>query len=471
MTAAPTTTADGTPFDLVILGAGSGGYACALRARQLGLTVALVEEGKVGGTCLHRGCIPTKALLHAAEVAESSRHGADLGLRTSYEGVDVPALHAYKDQVVTQLYTGLTGLVTQSGTEVVAGRGRLVDASTVEVELSGDEGATRRLTGRTVVLATGSQARTLPGVELGPRVVTSDGVLRLEEIPGRVAVLGGGVIGVELASVMAGLGARVTVVEALHRLVAAEEPAVSRVVERTFRRRGISAHTGARVAGVDAGESSVTVRLEGRDPLEVDLVVVAVGRGPRSEGIGLDEVGVATERGLVTTDERLRTTVDGVRAVGDLVPGLQLAHRGFAHGIFVAEDVAGLDPAPVLDVQIPRVTYCDPEIASVGMTGAQAEAAGHEVVRTSYPLGGNGRSIIRGTTGSVSIVREADGPVLGVHMVGQGVSELVGEAQLMVGWEAHPEEVASLVHAHPTQGEALGEAAMLAAGRPLHAHA
>lgn len=455
-------------YDLVILGAGSGGYACALRARQLGLTVALVEEDKVGGTCLHRGCIPTKALLHSAEIAEAARHGSRLGLRTSFDGVDVASLHAYKDKVVGQLFKGLTGLVRQSGAEVVEGRGRLVDASTVEV---GEGGDARRLVGRTVVLATGSAPRTLPGIEIGPRVMTSDEVLRIEEIPGRVAVLGGGVIGVELASVMAGLGAQVTVVEALDRLVAAEEPSISKVVERTFKKRGITALTGARVAGVDTTGSGATVRLESGDPIEVDLVIVAVGRGPRSEGIGLEEAGVATERGFVTTDERLRTSVEGVRAVGDLVPGLQLAHRGFAHGIFVAEDVAGLSPAPVLDVQIPRVTYCDPEIASVGMTAEQAQAAGHEVESVQYPLGGNGRSIIRGTTGSITVVREQDGPVLGVHMVGTGVSELVGEAQLMVGWEAHPEEVASLVHAHPTQGEALGEAAMLAAGRPLHAHA
>lgn len=453
-----------TPFDLVILGAGSGGYACALRARQLGLTVALVEEAEVGGTCLHRGCIPTKAMLHAAEVAEASRHGAGMGLRTSFEGVDVPALHAYKDKVVGQLHKGLVGLVTQSGTEVVPGRGRLVDATTVEVE-------GRRVTGRTVVLATGSQARTLPGVELGPRVMTSDGVLRIEEIPERVAVLGGGVIGSELASVFAGLGSRVTIVEALDRLVAGEEPAISKVLERSFKKRGITTRTGARVASVEAGADTVVVRLEEGDPLEVELVVVAVGRGPRTQDLGLEGVGVRTERGFVPTDERLRTDVDGVRAVGDLVPGLQLAHRGFAHGIFVAEDVAGLEPAPVVDVQIPRVTYCDPEIASVGLTSAQAQAAGHEVASSTYPLGGNGRSIIRGTSGSITVVREVDGPVLGVHMIGAGVSELVGEAQLMVGWEAHPEEVASLVHAHPTQGEALGEAAMLAAGRPLHAHA
>lgn len=461
----PTTS---SPFDLVILGAGSGGYACALRASQLGLTVALVEEDKIGGTCLHRGCIPTKALLHAAELADGARAGAAHGILTSFEGIDTAALHARKDKVVGQLYKGLTGLISQAGIEVVRGRGRLVDARTVEVD---GEGGTTRLTGRTVVVATGSYARTLPGVELGPRVMTSDQAMDLAEIPQRVAVLGGGVIGVEFASMLRSFGAEVTVVEALDRLVAAEEPSISKHLTREFKKRGITSLTSTRVASVEADEHRAVVHLEGAEPLEVDLVLVAVGRGPRSEGIGLEEVGVGLERGFVPTDERLRTAVDGVRAVGDLVPGLQLAHRGFAHGIFVAEDVAGLDPRPVEDLGIPKVTYCDPEIASVGLSTEAAKGAGHDVETVTYPLGGNGRSIIRGTTGSVTLVRAKDGPVLGVHMVGLGVSELISEAQLVVGWQAHPEDVAPLVHAHPTQGEALGEAAMLAAGRPLHAHA
>ena len=461
----PTTS---SPFDLVILGAGSGGYACALRASQLGLTVALVEEDKIGGTCLHRGCIPTKALLHAAELADGARVAASHGVLTSFEGIDTAALHARKDKVVAQLHRGLTGLIGQAGIEVVSGRGRLVDTSTVEVE---GEGGTTRLSGRTVVLATGSYARTIPGVELGPRVMTSDRAMDLAEIPQRVAVLGGGVIGVEFASMLRSFGAEVTVVEALDRIVAAEEPSISKHLTREFKKRGITTLTSTRVASVEADEHRAVVHLEGADPLEVDLVMVAVGRGPRSEGIGLEEAGVTLERGFVPTDQRLRTDVEGVRAVGDLVPGLQLAHRGFAHGIFVAEDVAGLDPRPVDDVTIPKVTYCDPEIASVGLSTEAAKGAGHDVETVTYPLGGNGRSIIRGTTGSVTLVRAKDGPVLGVHMVGLGVSELISEAQLVVGWEAHPEDVATLVHAHPTQGEALGEAAMLAAGRPLHAHA
>ena len=457
-----------SPFDLVILGAGSGGYACALRAAQLDLKVALVEEAEIGGTCLHRGCIPTKALLHAAEIADGARAGAAHGVRTTFEGIDTEALHARKDKIIGQLHKGLTGLIGQAGIEVVAGRGRLVDAQTVAVETA--EG-TRTVTGGTVVMATGSYARTIPGLELGPRVMTSEQAMHLGEIPGRVAVLGGGVIGVEFASMLRSFGAEVTVVEALDRIVAAEDPAISKHLTREFKKRGITTRTSTTVASVDADEQRAVLHLEGADSLEVDLVLVAVGRGPRSEGIGLEEVGVSTDRGFVPTDERLRTSVAGVRAVGDLVPGLQLAHRGFAHGIFVAEDVAGLDPRPVEDVTIPKVTYCDPEIASVGLTSEAAKGAGHDVETVTYPLGGNGRSLIRGTSGSVILVREKDGPVLGVHMIGLGVSELISEAQLAVGWEAHPEDIAPLVHAHPSQGEAFGEAAMLAAGRPLHAHA
>lgn len=459
--------ATSSPFDLVILGAGSGGYACALRAAQLDLKVALVEEAEIGGTCLHRGCIPTKALLHAAELADGARNGAAHGVRTTFEGIDTEALHARKDKIIGQLHKGLTGLIGQAGIEVVAGRGRLVDARTVSVETA--EG-TRTVTGTTVVLATGSYARTIPGVELGPRVMTSDEAMQLDVIPERVAVLGGGVIGVEFASMLRSFGAEVTIVEALDRIVAAEEPSISKHLTRELKKRKIAARTSTKVASVDADEQRAVVHLEGGDQLEVDLVLVAVGRGPRSEGIGLEDVGVAVDRGFVPTDERLRTSVDGVRAVGDLVPGLQLAHRGFAHGIFVAEDLAGLDPAPIEDLTIPKVTYCDPEIASIGLTSEAAKGAGTEVETVSYPLGGNGRSLIRGTSGSVVLVREKDGPVLGVHMIGLGVSELIGEAQLAVGWEAHPEDIAPLVHAHPSQGEAFGEAAMLAAGRPLHAH-
>ncbi|WP_289016794.1 dihydrolipoyl dehydrogenase [uncultured Ornithinimicrobium sp.] len=453
-------------YDIVILGAGSGGYACALRAAQLGLTVALVEEDKVGGTCLHRGCIPTKALLHTAEVADMARDSERYGVLASLEGVDMTKVNTYKDGVVARLYKGLQGLVRAADTvELVTGTGRLTAKDTVTV---GD----RELTGRTVVLATGSYAKTLPDVQIGGRIMTSDQALQLEEVPRHAIVLGGGVIGVEFASALRSFGAEVTVVEAMDRLVAMEDPAVSTTVERAYKKRGMKIRTGVKVTGTSQDDQGVRVELEGGDVLEGDLLLVAVGRGPRTEGMGYEEVGVELDRGFVTTDERLRTSVEGVRAVGDLVPGPQLAHRGFAHGIFVAEDLAGLEPAPVEDHLVPKVTYSDPEIASVGLSEQQARERWGEAVSTyEYNLGGNGKSQILGTAGFVKLVRSGpDGPVVGVHMVGARMGEQVGEAQLIVGWEALPEDVAQFLHAHPTQNEALGEAHLALAGKPLHAH-
>ncbi|MGO0576364.1 dihydrolipoyl dehydrogenase [Ornithinimicrobium panacihumi] len=453
-------------FDIVILGAGSGGYACALRAAQLGLTVALVEKDELGGTCLHRGCIPTKALLHAAEVADTARDGAAFGVNSSVESIDLSRVHTYKDGVVGRLYKGLQGLVKAADkVTFVEGEGRLSSPTTVTV---GD----RELVGEHVVLATGSYARTLPGVEIGGRVMTSDQALGLEDVPERAVILGGGVIGIEFASVLRSFGSEVTVVEALDRLVAGEDPAVSKTLERAFRKRKITARTGSKVASVSQDDSSVTVTLESGETLEADLLLVAVGRGPSSEGLGYEEAGVPLDRGFVQVDERLRTGVGNVRAVGDLVKGPQLAHRGFAHGIFVAEDIAGLDPTPVDDTLIPRVTYSDPEIASVGLSEEQArEKFGDEVSTYEYNLGGNGKSQILATAGFVKLVRSGpEGPVVGVHMVGARMGEQIGEAQLIVGWEALPEDVATLIHAHPTQNEALGEAHLALAGKPLHAH-
>jgi dihydrolipoamide dehydrogenase len=453
-----------TPYDVVVLGGGSGGYACALRAAELGLSVALVERGKLGGTCLHRGCIPTKALLHAAEVADAAREGSRFGIKSTFESVDMSGVHAYKDGVVGRLYKGLQGLVSARSIEFVEGSGRLVAADTVEVD-------GRRVTGRNVVLATGSYAKTLPGLEMGGRIMSSDQVLAIDHVPARVVVLGGGVIGVEFASVFRSFGSEVTVVEALPRLVAAEDEAVSNQLQRAFRKRGIVFRTGVRFAGARQEGDIVTVELEGGESVESDLLLVAVGRGPTTEGLGYEEAGVTVERGLVPTDERLRTNVPQVYAVGDIVPGPQLAHRGFAQGIFVAEEIAGLSPAPVVDRGIPRVTYCDPEIVSVGLTETEAGDAYGQVETYEYNLGGNGKSQILQTQGFVKLVREKDGPVVGVHMIGSRMSEQAGEAQLLVNWDAFPSDVANLVHAHPTQNEALGEAHLALAGKPLHAHA
>lgn len=450
-------------YDVVILGGGSGGYACAFRAAELGLTVALVEKSKLGGTCLHVGCIPTKALLHAAEVADTAREGEQFGVKSTFESIDMAGVNAYKDGVIGRLYKGLQGLAKAHKVELVEGAGRLVDRTTVEV-------AGRRLTGRNVVLATGSYPKSLPGLEIAGRVMTSEQALQLDFVPDRVVVLGGGVIGVEFASVFRSFGSEVTVVEALPRLVAAEDEAVSKVLERAFRKRKITAKTGVKFTGATQEGDVVTVSLEDGTSIEADLLLVAVGRGPVTDGLGFAEAGVTLDRGFVTTDDRLRTGVDGVYAVGDIVPGLQLAHRGFQQGIFVAEEIAGLAPAPIIESTIPRVTYCNPEIASVGLTEAQAREVHGEVETYEYNLGGNGKSQILQTAGFVKLVRSKDGPVVGVHMIGARMGEQIGEAQLIVGWEAHPDDVAPLIHAHPTQNEALGEAHLALAGKPLHAH-
>ena len=452
-------------FDVVILGGGSGGYACALRASELGLSVALIEKDKLGGTCLHRGCIPTKALLHAGEVADSARESSKFGVDTTLNGIDILKVNSYRDGVVGRLYKGLQGLVKSSAITYVQGTGRLTSATTVDVE-----GTT--YTGSNVVLATGSYSRSLPGLEIGGRVITSDEALNLDYIPKSVIVLGGGVIGVEFASVWKSFGSDVTIIEALPRLVPAEEAAVSKALERAFRKRKINFTTGVRFASVTQSDSGVVATLEDGSTFEADLMLVAVGRGPNTADMGYEDVSITMDRGWVLADERLNTNVAGVRAVGDIVPGLQLAHRGFQQGIFVAEDIAGLNPPPIDELGIPRVTYCEPEIASVGLTEEQAaERFGMEAVQSyEYNLGGNGKSQILGTAGFVKLVRRKDGPVVGIHMIGARVGEQVGEAQLIYNWEAYPEEVAALVHAHPTQNEALGEAHLALAGKPLHAH-
>lgn len=451
-------------FDIVILGGGSGGYAAALRASELGKSVALIEKDKVGGTCLHRGCIPTKALLHAAEVADTTRTALSVGVKAQFDGIDMPGVTAYREGIVAKKFKGLEGLLKGRGITVVAGEGHLSSATSVTV---GDD----VYTGTDIILATGSYSRSLPGLDIGDRVITSDRALSLTEVPKRVIVLGGGVIGVEFASVWNSFGAEVTIIEALPHLVPNEDEAASKALERAFRRRGIKYSLGIRFQGVAQHSDGVTVTLEDGTTYEADYLLVAVGRGPVTDGLGFDAAGVTLDRGFVTVDERLRTSVPGIWAVGDITPGLQLAHRGFAQGIFVAEEIAGLTPIVVPDLNIPKITYCDPEIASVGLTEAQAiEARGAGAVQSyNYNLAGNGKSEIIGTAGMIKVVREKDGPVLGVHMVGARVGELIGEAQLVVGWDAHPEDIAPFIHAHPTQNEALGEAFLALAGKPLHA--
>ena len=450
--------------DLVILGGGSGGYACALRASELGKSVILIDRDKLGGTCLHRGCIPTKALLHAAEVADAAKESEAFGVRATFEGIDMPKVNEYRDGVVGRLYKGLQGLVKSRNVTFIEGEGRLVAPDTVEV--NGE-----RHTGTTVVLATGSYARTLPGLDISGRIMTSDQALNLDYVPKSVIVLGGGVIGVEFASVWKSFGSDVTIIEALPHLVPNEDEAVSKVLERAFRKRGIAFTLGKRFAAATQDDAGVHVTLEDGTTLDAELLLVAVGRGPNTAGMGYEEQGIAMERGWVLVDERLRTNVPNVYAVGDITPGLQLAHRGFQHGIFVAEEIAGLNPVVIADVNIPRVTYCEPEVGSVGLTEAEArEAYGSNVAVYEYNLAGNGKSQILATTGFIKLVQVTDGPIVGIHMVGSRIGEQIGEAQLIVNWEAYPTDVATLIHAHPTQNEAMGEAHLALAGKPLHAH-
>ena len=451
-------------FDLVILGAGSGGYAAALRASQLGMSVGLIEKDKVGGTCLHVGCIPTKALLHAAEVADSARHSDMFGVKATLEGVDLPAVNAYRDGIIASKYKGLQGLIKARGITTIEGTGKLISPTTVAV---GDD----TVVGKHVILATGSYPKTIPGLEIGGRIITSEQALALDWIPQSVIVLGGGVIGVEFSSVWKSFGSDVTIIEGLPRLVPAEDESISKQFERAFRKRGINFRTGVKFQSATQNDTSVTVTLEDGSTETADLLLVAVGRGPQTSGMGFEEVGVAMDRGYVLTDERLKTNIPGVYAVGDIVPGIQLAHRGFQHGIFVAEDIAGLNPMVVVDRNIPKVTYSEPEVASVGYSESAAkEEFGEAAIAVyDYNLAGNGKSHILETAGSIKVIRKVDGPVLGVHMIGARVGELIGEAQLAVNWDAQPEDVAPLLHAHPTQNEALGEAFLAIAGKPLHA--
>lgn len=454
---------DSREYDIVILGGGSGGYACALRGAQLGLKIALIEGDKLGGTCLHRGCIPTKALLHAAELADAPHEGEPVGVSLSLSGVDMTKVNSYKDGVIGRLYKGLQGLVKSRKVDLINGWGRLTGPNTIEVD-----GQT--YTGKNIVLASGSHSRSLPGLDITGRVITSEQALQMDWVPKRAVVLGGGVIGLEFASVWRSFGADVTIIEALPHLAPAEDEVLSKNLERAYRKRGINFKVGVRFSGVEQDDSGVKVSTEDGNVYEGDILLVAVGRGPTTANLGYEEQGVPMDRGFVLANERLHTGVANIYAVGDIVPGLQLAHRGFQQGIFVAEEIAGLSPVVVEDANIPRVTYCEPELASVGLTEAQAKETYGDVQTIEYNLAGNGKSQILQTAGLIKLVRAADGPIVGVHMIGARVGELIGEAQLMVNWESYPEDMAPLVHAHPTQNEAMGEAAMALAGKPLHAH-
>jgi dihydrolipoamide dehydrogenase len=469
--------AEGGHYDIVILGGGSGGYACALRAAEFGKRVALIEKDKVGGTCLHRGCIPTKALLHAAEVADAAKESDKFGVKASFDGIEMPAVLSYQQGVVERLWKGLQSTLAGRKIDVIYGEGRL--ASPTSVTANGDT-----YTGDHIVLASGSAPRSLPGLTPdGNRIITSDDALKLDKVPASVVILGGGVIGVEFASVWRSFGAEVTIVEMAPQLLPLEEEASAKVLQRVFRRRGINAELGNPFKSVDYTDTGVKVTLGNGKELDAELLLIAVGRGPVSAGLGYEENGVTVTRGFVEVDPLLQTKVPTISAVGDLVTvgqaaHPQLAHVGFAEGILVAERLAGTDVRPIDYDGVPRITYSDPEVASVGITAAQAADRGIAVVEVNYPLGGNGKSVILQTQGQAKVIAEAPsapggkpGRVLGVHLVGSRVGELIAEAQLIYNWDAEPDDVAALIHPHPTQSEIIGEAHLALAGKPLHFHA
>jgi dihydrolipoamide dehydrogenase len=459
--------------DLVVVGGGPGGYAVAFRAAVRGLNVALVEADKIGGTCLHRGCIPSKSLLHVAEVMDELHRADDLGLDVDVRGVNLEGLHGFRDKVVGTLHKGLQSLVKTRGVTYHEGLGRILEPGVVEVDVNG--GGKERVEAPNVVVATGSVPRALPDVEIdGEVVMNSDDALQVARIPERAVIIGAGAIGMEFATLWRSLGAEVTLIEALERVLPLEDEASSKLMARAFRRVGIEVHTGARVekVAVEDGTARVDFTVGDEDgETTADTVLVAIGRRPNLDAVGAHDLGIVDDKGFARADEIGRTGVDGVWAIGDITPGLQLAHSAFAEGFAVADSIAGEPVKPVDYRHVPRVTYCRPEVASVGLTEAEARDRFDDVETTSYSLRANAKGIISGLDGQVKIVhRGAGGETLGVHIVAPHATDLIAEASLVTYWGAYPSEVAEVIHAHPTLSEAVGEAFLAAAGTPFHGH-
>ncbi len=468
----------GQETDVIVIGGGTGGYSTALRAAALGLDVVLAERDLVGGTCLHRGCIPSKAMLHAAELVDGIAEARERwGVKASLEAVDWSALTATRDDIVSRNHRGVEGNLAHARVRVVRGSASLTGPRTVRVD-SGAEAGARWTARRGIVLATGSRPRTLPGpAPDGRRVVTSDDALFAPGLPGSVLVLGGGAIGVEYASLHRSMGAEVTLVEAADRLLPLEDSDVSRHLTRGLKKRGIDVLAGARLEDAQVHEGGVratvrTARGEAR-VREAERLLVAVGRVPVTDGLNLSAAGLATDaRGFVAPADwtRLETAVPGIHVVGDLLPppSSGLAHASFAEGLLVAETLAGRTPRPVDYAAVPRVTYSSPQTASVGLSEAEARDRGHEAEVNTMPLTAVAKGMVHGQGGLVKVVAEKGGRVLGVHLVGPHVSEMIAESQLIVGWEAEAADVAQHVHPHPTLSEAVGEVFLSLAGRGLH---
>ncbi len=462
------------PYDLVVIGAGPGGYVGAIRAAQLGMRTAVVERAKLGGTCLHLGCIPTKALLQVAELLGELRRAREFGVRVEEPTLDMAAVQRYKDRVVATLHRGVEYLMRKNGIAVFHGSARLVGAGRVHVALH--DGSETELVTRRVLIATGSAPRTVPGVVVdGSRVLTSDHLVNLQEVPRRLGILGAGVIGVEFASIFRTFGSEVTLLEILPRVLPGEDEEVSEALRKAFERRGIRIYTEAkleRVEPIEGGLRLVADRNGTPLQVEVDVLLVAVGRAPSSGGLGLDAVGVEVdEAGFIRTDARMRTNVEGIWAIGDVVHAVpMLAHVASEEAIVAVEDMAGLDPKPVDYLSVPRCTYSLPEVASFGLTEAQARERGYAVKVGRFPFAANSRANILGVReGFVKVVAEARyGEILGMHMIGPRVTELVPEGILARGVEATAEEIVRAIHAHPTLAEAVREAALDALGRVIH---
>jgi dihydrolipoyl dehydrogenase len=456
----------GDAYDVVVIGAGTGGYSSALRASQLGKRVAMVErDERLGGTCLLRGCIPTKALLQSASVMDTVSRSDEWGIKASGEP-DWSAVLGFQEKMVDKNVKGLTGLVRHRGIDVLKGTARLLPGPAVEVD-------GHRVEASEVILASGSAPKLLPGIEPSDRVITSNEALTLGFIPETAVVIGAGAVGLEFASFYRSLGAEVTLVEALPRLAPLEDEEVSKEIGRAFRKRGIRSHAGAavRVVRQDGERVEVTFVADGQEKSTwVDICLVAVGRGPVTEGLDLAQAGVElTERGFVKVDAALRTTAPHVWAVGDVADTpLQLAHVAFTEGYAVAERIGGIEVPEIEYANIPRVTYCTPEIASVGLTEAQARERGLEIETEKLDLRGVGKANIVGEGGFVKVIAETDGTVRGVHMIGPHVTDLIAEGMLITSWEATVEDVAALIHPHPTLSEGVGEAFLALAGKPLH---
>lgn len=454
-------------YDVVVIGGGPGGYATALRAAGLGLKVAIAERDKVGGTCLHRGCIPTKGLLHAAEIFDSIRDAKNYGISVGEPTFDFAEVQRSKQEPVKRLYAGLSSLIKSRKIDVLQGDANPVSASSVKVN---DE----TVSTKNIVLAVGSYARSLPGVDIdGERVITSDHALTLEKLPSKVLIVGAGAVGVEFASVYRSFGSEVVVVEALERAVPLEDAAVSKEFESAFKKRGIQIHTNAKLENLELSKGGVKATFSSggkAQSIDVEQVLVAVGRGSNAGSLDLKALGVTVDREHVVVDEDFKC-VDGVWAVGDCVAGVpKLAHAAFAMGFHVAEMIAGNSPVRLdLKRHVPAATYSSPEVASVGLTEQAAIDAGYKVKTVKHSMAGIAKAqILSDAKGFCKIVYQEDGPILGVHMIGPRVTENIAEALLAVGWEALPAELAAFVHPHPTLSEVIGEAALAAIGRPLH---